>query len=278
MKLLLGIFLSLIVLLFAFMQWGGTLLGTSKNAQTLGPLNAEKIKLLDVPMPQSMAASAVALPPQPASAVTPVSTLALAASAAESAPVVLAASAPVAASQPAPTIVIVPKPASAPSTPTAGKLVTANACMEWGEFSGTDWARAEKELAVMHLGDHLSKRTVEYASGYWVYIPPLPNKAAVNKRLEQIKSQGVQDFYIVQEPPAMSNAISLGVFKTNKAAKSFYLSLKKKGIRGLKIGKRKGKLKFTVYVFNHIDTAAATHLATLQKSFANSELKKIACN
>ena len=73
------------------------------------------------------------------------------------------------ASAPAP----VPAPVEAPAALTAKPDVS---CMEWGEFSGADLARATAALSTLQLGDKLSQRQVEYAIGYWVYIPPVKDK------------------------------------------------------------------------------------------------------
>ena len=67
MKWILGFLFLLNIGLFVFMQWGGALTGTAKNGQTLGELNAGKIKLLDMPQPKQIAGSAVPVP-LPASA------------------------------------------------------------------------------------------------------------------------------------------------------------------------------------------------------------------
>lgn len=251
MKWLFGFLLLLSIGLFAFKQWGGALTGTAKNGQTLGELNPEKIRLLDMPaarqMPASAAQAAVVSEPVAASAVAPT---------AVSAPSVVPASAPV------------PAPVA---------KAAAKACMEWGEFSGADLARADKALSELKLGDRLARRSVEHAGGYWVYFPPLKNQAAVNNKIEQIKAIGVEDYFVVQEPPLWVNAISLGVFKTQEAAKNHLVSLNKKGVRTAKMGERKRKLNYTVLVLNHIDADAAARLSELQKSFANSELTTVAC-
>lgn len=247
MKWLFGFLLLLSIGLFAFMQWGGALTGTAKNGQTLGELNSEKIELLDMPAARQMPASAVLPLPQAADV-----------------------SAPIAASAAAATAVSAPIPA-----PVA--KAAAKACMEWGEFTGADLARADKALSELKLGDRLARRSVEHAGGYWVYFPPLKNQAAVNNKIEQIKAIGVEDYFVVQEPPLWVNAISLGVFKTQEAAKNHLVSLNKKGVRTAKMGERKRKLNYTVLVLNHIDADAAARLSELQKSFANSELTTVVC-
>ncbi|OYY45475.1 MAG: hypothetical protein B7Y56_06035 [Gallionellales bacterium 35-53-114] len=249
---------------FAFMQWGGMLTGAPKNGQQQAALNPEKIKLLDRSPAKQMAASAV-LPLQSA----PVLSATLAASAPAPAVVALASSAPVVTQVSAP-----PVPAV---NATAAKAVAVKTCMEWGEFSGTDLERSEKELADLKLGSQLGRRTVEYASGYWVYIPPLSGKEAVNKKIAEIRAAGLSDFYVVRDSRQWYNAISLGVFKTEEAAKSFQGFVHKKGLRTAKVGERKRKLKFTVFVISNVDATLAARLSALRKNFAHSELKKVPC-
>lgn len=271
MKLLFGFLLLLSILFFALMQWGGGLTGAAKNGQTLAALHPEKIRLLDMPAAKSIPASAVLPVPQ----VVAVSAVAVASApipsvvAAASAP--SAVSAPVAAAKPIP----VPAPGSVPAQ--GGKAVAGKICMEWGEFSGTDLARATKALADLKLGDRLTQRTVEYASGYWVYIPPLANKAAVNKKIAEIRAADVEDYFVVQEGRKWNNAISLGVFKTREAAINYQSSMQKKGLHTAKVGERKRMLKFTVFEIKRIGAEERSRLAALHKSYANSELALVAC-
>lgn len=266
------------------MQWGGALMGAAKNGQTLAELNPEKIKLLDMPSAKMLAASGVATTQSGVGAASaPISTPVI------SAPIVTVpispASAPAAISPllPAPASVVAPAtlPAAAPPVQVLTNAIKDKSgiktCMEWGEFSGTDLALASKELEVLKLGDRQSQRTIEYASGYWVYIPPLHTQAALNKKIEQIKALGLQDFYVVKEPKKWIRAISLGVFKTQEAAQNYQMILKKKGLTTAKVGERKRKLKFIVFALKNIDAEERSKLIKLQKDIVNSELKAVAC-
>lgn len=240
MKALVWILLLVNVLFFAAMQWGGLLIADEQAVQAQPPLHEEKIGLLGAPQGKPAAA--------------------------------LPASAPAAA--PAPASAPAPAPVEAPK-PLAAKPVAS--CMEWGEFSGADLARATSALAAMQLGGKLSQRDVEYAIGYWVYIPPQKDKAAVNRKIAQLKARGVEEYFVVSEAPWI-NAISLGVFRTREAAQHFLDELQRtKGVRSAQIGERASKLKATIFVLNGLDAATATRLAEIHKDFAGSELKDIAC-
>lgn len=274
MKWIFGLLLMLSIGLLVFMQWGGVLTGTGKYSQFPEDLNAEKIKLVAVPAGKeipALVAQQLATPVElvVASAPTPTAVIApVPASAPTAQPLpVVAVSAPVAVSRPIP-----------PSIPvTSVKLVT-KTCLEWGEFSGSDLARATQVLATLKLGDQLSTRNVEYASGYWVYIPPLANKTAVNKKIAEIKALGVEDYFVMRESPKWNNAISLGIFKTEEAAKKYLALMKKKGVRSAILGERKHKLKFTVFILKQADAELSQRMAALQKEFVSSELKPVPCN
>ena len=151
-------------------------------------------------------------------------------------------------------------------------------CLEWGDFSGADLTRATAALSALQLGDKLSQYQVEHAIGYWVYIPPLRNKAAVTQKIAQIKARGVEEYFIVSDAGPWLNAISLGVFKTQEAAQNFLDDLRQaKDIRSAQIGERASKFKTTVFVLNGPDAAAMAELTRIQQGFPGSTLQNVPC-
>lgn len=238
MKVLFWIFLLANLVFFAVMQWGGAFLSNGPVVQAQPPLQSEKVRLL------------VASQSQPVSV------------------------------QPTPVAVPPPAAASAPAASKPGNVAkpTNGACMEWGDFSGPDLARAGNVLANLQLGDKLGQRQVEHTIGYWVYIAPLKDKAAVNQKVAQLKARGIEEYFVVQEAGQWLNAISLGVFKTQEAAQKYTENLLAKDVHSAQVGERASKLKATVFVFNGLDVATSAKLAALQKDFAGSELKSVSCH
>lgn len=226
------------VIFFAAMQWGGGLIADERLVQAQPALHEEKIRLLN--------------------------TLHGALPAVSSAP------APVMASADAHVVVAEFSP------PATGSSTTV--CLEWGEFSGADLTRATAALSALQLDDKLSQYQVEYAIGYWVYIPPLKDKAAVAQKIAQLKARGIEEYFVVLDPGPWLNAISLGVFKTQEAAQSFLDDLRRvKGVRSAQMGERASKLKVTVFVLNGLDAALMTKLTEMQKAFSGSVLKNVPC-
>lgn len=151
-------------------------------------------------------------------------------------------------------------------------------CLEWGEFSGTDSARATAALATLKLADRLTQRQTEYAIGYWVYMPPTQTRAEMDKNIAELKAHNVKDYFTVQEVGPWKNAISLGVFKTDKAARKAFDSLRAKGVKTAVMGELMSKFKLTVFVLKSPDAAAIEKMVTLQKEFAGSAVHLVACD
>lgn len=163
--------------------------------------------------------------------------------------------------------------APSPATPASDPAT----CMEWSEFTGADLVRATAGLAALKLGDKLSQRQIEHSIGYWVYIPPLKDKAAVSQKVSQLKARSIDDYFVVTEAGKWQNAISLGVFKTPEAAQAYLEGLLAKDVRSAQVGERTSKFKTTIFVLNGLDAEIGGKLAAMQKDFPGSELKNTPC-
>jgi hypothetical protein len=177
-----------------------------------------------------------------------------------------------------------PTAAPAPSLPSA-VLATSqeqraftDVCLEWGEFSGTDSVRAAAALATLKLADKLAQRQTEYAVGYWVYMSPAKTRAEMDKNIAELKAHNVKDYFTVQDAGKWKGAISLGVFKTEKAARKVFDSLRAKGVKTALMGELMSKFKLTVFVLKSPDAVAIEKMVTLQQEFAGSAVHLVACD
>ena len=167
---------------------------------------------------------------------------------------------------------------AAQATAAQSATQTTAACMEWGGFSGNDLTRATAVLDALNLGDRLAQRQIEHTSGYWVYLPPLKTRADADKKVAQLKALGVEEYFILQEAGKWRNAISLGLLKTEEAARKFLESIKNKGVKSAMMGERMSKFMLTVFVLKNPDAGVMAKVAELQNEFAGSELKATACD
>jgi len=262
-KWIVGLLLLANLALFGWMHWGPALKEDPGAPAVQAALSADKVMLLEY-----APSSAVETTSRTAPAVT------LALSPAQ-APV--SASVPAPAPLPASAVSSAPAPVSTPAQAKKSEPKISN-CAEWGEFSGSDLVRAQQDLATLKLGARLSQRIVEQDRGYWVYMPPQPNRAGVERKLQQLKERGVYDHFVVQEEGEWQYAISLGVFKTEEAAQKFLAFLRTRDVRTARVGERMSKLRFTVFVMKGIDADTTGKIGVLQKRFPDSELKVSACS
>jgi len=162
-----------------------------------------------------------------------------------------------------------------------GALVDASArgpaagasCVEWGGFSVAEAPRAEQALEPLALGARLSQRRSEEKAGWWVFIPPQGNRAAAMKKTAELKSLGIDDYFVLQEEGSMRWAVSLGVFSSEEAAKSRLEALRAKGVRSAQTGERDTQVTKIWFQIRGADAALQGKLKGLAQGLPGTELK-----
>ena len=171
--------------------------------------------------------------------------------------------------------VLAPEQASALARePDAPKAVAA--CLEWGAFSGGDAARAAQLLDALALGAKLAQRKLDEVASFWVYIPPLASRQVAMQKAAELKRLGVDDYFVVPDDPKWRFAISLGVFKTEDAAKARLGALRVKGVKSAIVGARDTQLSKVYYQVREADAGLAAKLNELKQGFPGSEVRDCA--
>ena len=178
------------------------------------------------------------------------------------------AAAPVSAATPVPDApaAVSPLPASAPTS-----------CAEWGLFAGSEVARADAALAALGLPAGTTQRRVTEVDGYWVHMAPLKTKGELDRKVGELKALGVAEFFVVAEAGPWRNAVSLGLFKNEDAAKSELERLRALGVRSAMVTRRERFLKQVAFVLSNPAAATMARLAELQKDFPAAEIKTGSC-
>lgn len=158
------------------------------------------------------------------------------------APLLVDAPPPVAAPLVAAPLVIAP-PVIAPQAASASlampkEVQNVVACVEIGNFSGRDAKRIEKRLSPLALGQNQSRIPVEKIVNHMVYIPALGSKEVADRTAVELQRMGVTNFFIMPDTLPNRRSISLGIFKTEQAAKNHLAVLSKQGVRGARVGPR----------------------------------------
>lgn len=152
----------------------------------------------------------------------------------------------------------------------------ASVCLEWGAFAGADAARAAQALEPLGLGAKLTQRKQEELAGYWVYIGPLASRQSATLKAAELKSLGVDDYFVVPDDPKWRNAISLGVFKTEDAAKARLDALRAKGVKSAASGARDTQFGRTYFQVRDANAAITAALNELKQDFAGTEVRECA--
>ena len=167
-----------------------------------------------------------------------------------------------------PPVAAKPKPAPPPPPPEPTPL----ACLEWGSFSPADAERAAQRLEPLALGARLAQYRGEETAGWWVYIPPQANRAAAQKKAAELKKLGVEEYFVVQEEGRQRWALSLGVFRTEDAAKARLEALRARGVKSAAVGQRETRVPKLWFQVRTVEPALHTRLQEIAKEFEGATL------
>lgn len=188
---------------------------------------------------------------------------------------ILSASAASALTAPAPTPVPEPAPAPAPApAPLAAARPALIACTEIGNFEPAEAKRFEEQLAVLALGDRQSRRNVKEVASHMVYIPPLADKEAADNKAGELKRIGVTNYFIIQDNSSLRWGISLGVFKTEDAAKNHLANLNRQGVRSARIGARSITSSKMAFQLHDLDAASKARLDSIKAGFPAQDMRQ----
>jgi hypothetical protein len=136
------------------------------------------------------------------------------------------------------------------------------ACMEIGKFTDVDAKRFEKQLAPLELGEHQSRDNAgaQEITNHIVYIPPQGSKEGADKKAGELKNLGVTNFFVISDASPLKWGISLGVFKSENAAKTLLAALQKQGVNSARIMARGPQTNKVTFKFKDIDLAVKMKL------------------
>jgi SPOR domain len=146
-------------------------------------------------------------------------------------------------------------------------------CLEWGSFTLADTARAELALEPLALGPRLTQRRIEELAAWWVFIPSQGRPAAF-KRAAELKELGVDDYFIVQEEGEHRWALSLGVFRSEKAAQARLAALRDKGVRTARVIARETVVPRVWLQVKGVDAPLQARLKDIARQIEGSELRE----
>jgi hypothetical protein len=171
-------------------------------------------------------------------------------------------------------------PGSAPAAPAgtappAAVPAAALACAAIGNFNAAEARRFEARLARLDLGERLTRQPVQAqdVTSHLVYLPPQGGKEGADRRAAELRGLGVTNFFIMSGDSPLKGAISLGVFKTDSAARTLLAQLNKQGVVGARVLPRGPQVTHFAYQFRDIDGATRTRIAGIAAGFPAQQLR-----
>jgi hypothetical protein len=222
-------------------------------------LNPERIVLLPKEGQKNKSLPAVGEAPAvvaPVPAPTPVANLA---------PAVVPAPALTPTPTPTPTLIPVAVPPQAPAP-----VVTS--CSEVGSFDIAEAARFAKRIAVLGLSEAVTRRTVVEPARMMVYMPPQGSKEGAEKKAGELRRLGINDFFIMPDGDYQWG-ISLGVFRSEEAARAHLTQMGKRGVVTARLGPFSAGTSRIAFQFRGLDAAATKALVKIRADFAKQEMQ-----
>ena len=174
---------------------------------------------------------------------------------------------------------LVPAPIARPNpvaeaTPTL-PAPTLVACIEAGIFSPADARRFEAQLAPLQLGQRQRRfsRASTDATSHIVFIAPQGSKEAAERKAGELKNLGVTDYFIVSDNSALKWGISLGVFKSETAARTLLAMLGKQGVASARLTTRPAQPGRLAFRFSGIDAATRAKIDAITEPFAGIDTR-----
>ncbi|HEX3059410.1 MAG TPA: SPOR domain-containing protein [Usitatibacter sp.] len=147
-----------------------------------------------------------------------------------------------------------------------------SACVEFSGIAAADAQRARDAFNTLQLGTRLAERRVEEITRYWVFIASVRDRKTAETTMANLRKQGVNDMSIRPD-----NAISLGVFSTEEAARRFMTSLEAKGVKGAEAGPFAKEMRELVMLIREPDTETVARLTILQREYPGAQLRAVTC-
>jgi hypothetical protein len=154
----------------------------------------------------------------------------------------------------------------------AQQTLAGAACVEFSGIPAAVAPKAREAFNALQLGPRLSERRIEDISKYWVFIPPTNDRRGAESRMAELRRQGVADLSLRPD-----NAISLGVFSSEEAARRFLTTITAKGVRNAEQGPFTRDLRELVMLVREPDTELVARLTVMQRDYPNAQLRAVPC-
>jgi hypothetical protein len=127
--------------------------------------------------------------------------------------------------------------ATPPAVQSETRVEQSPRCLSWKSLDLAGFLAIETHLKRIGIAANAYDIELEKDLGWWVFLPPTENAAALQATIDGVRRLGVTDYAAVRGG-SMRNALSLGAFAKLEQARERAAGLSKKGIKDVKFGPR----------------------------------------
>lgn len=167
-------------------------------------------------------------------------------------------------------------PTTSEAPPRAAPAPAVAACLELGNFEMAEAQRFEAQLASLGLGERLQRRMVQENVRHIVYIPPLGNKEAADRKGAELAALGVRDYFVIQDSSPLQWGISLGIFRTEESARNHLQALTAQGVRSARVGTHGLGGNRVAFQLRGIDAATRESIDRIREAFPRQQWRDCA--
>lgn len=166
--------------------------------------------------------------------------------------------------------------AAVPKAPPPARSEPETLCVEWRGLGPEEFMQAREQLKVLAGERVMSFAEVPLEMRYWVIFPPLPSPESAVSKLHELVAAGLEDAFVVKEGIWL-NAISLGLFTSDEAARRRVLEVEEKGVLGTRVELLPRQGTEFYFVVRSEDPEALKSLSGIRQAFPNSQQSRVAC-
>lgn len=165
---------------------------------------------------------------------------------------------------------------TAPSEAPSPRREAETLCVEWRDLSPDEFMQVREQLKTLAGQRVMSFAEVPLETRHWVIFPPLPSAESAEAKLGELVAAGLEDSYVVQDG-VWRNAISLGLFTSDQAARRRVLEVEEKGVLGTRVELLPRKGSEFYFVIRSEDPEALKSLSGIKQAYPNSQQSRVAC-
>lgn len=167
-------------------------------------------------------------------------------------------------------------PVAVTSPPVQPPKVAEAFCIEWRGLAADEFGRVREQLKALTADRVMSFVETPLETRRWVIFPSLPSAQSAAAKLAELNAAGVADAFVVKEG-AWRNAISLGLYANDEAARRRVQEVEARGVFGTRVEAVARQGTAFYFTIRSEDPDALKALGEIRQAYPNSRQTRVAC-